>query len=72
MAVPILLLALASGCFAKDLTKTLPPRYRDWLKKDAVYIIANEEKDAFLQLASDDARDRFYSKNFAELLSLSA
>jgi GWxTD domain-containing protein len=62
LAVPILLLALASGCFAKDLTKTLPPRYRDWLKKDAVYIITNEEKDAFLQLASDDARDRFIER----------
>jgi GWxTD domain-containing protein len=62
LLVPILLLVLASLCFAKDLTKTLPPRYRDWLKKDAVYIITNEEKDAFLQLASDDDRDNFIER----------
>ena len=55
-------LALSSLCSAKDLTKALPSHYRDWLKKDVVYIITNEEKDAFLSLTADDARDRFIER----------
>jgi hypothetical protein len=35
--------ALPTLFSAKDLTKALPPRYRDWLKKDAV------TKEALLQ-----------------------
>ena len=57
--VLVLFMALPSLCPAKDLSKALPPRYRDWLKKDVVYIITNEEKDAFLSLTADDTRDRF-------------
>src|SRR5712692_2790310 len=62
LVVLVLFLALPSLCSAKDPTKALPPRYRDWLKKDAVYIITNEEKDAFLSLTVDDARDRFIER----------
>ena len=62
LVVLVLFLALPSLCSAKDPTKALPPRYRDWLKKDAVYIITNEEKDAFLSLTADDARDRFIER----------
>ena len=40
--VLVLLLGLSSLCSAKDLSKALPPRFRDWLKKDVVYIITNE------------------------------
>src|SRR5713101_6175264 len=62
LVVLVLFLALPSLCSAKDPTKALPPRYRDWLKKDAVYIITNEEQDAFLSLTADDARDRFIER----------
>jgi GWxTD domain-containing protein len=54
-----LAISLSSASFAKDETKSLSPRFRDWLKKDIVYIISNEEKNAFLQLTTDDARDKF-------------
>jgi len=50
-------------------TKTkvvLPKQYKDWLEKDAVYIITDEEKKAFLQLTSDPERDRFID-NFWEV-----
>ena len=60
--VLVLFLGLSSLCSAKDLSKALPPRFRDWLKKDVVYIITNEEKDAFLSLTADDARDRFIER----------
>ena len=46
-------------CTAKDATKLLPQHYRDWLNKDVVYIISKDEKNAFLELTSDDARDKF-------------
>src|SRR5579864_3275793 len=50
--LPLLSLAAA--------TKTsLPERYRRWLGQDAVYIITDEERKAFLQLSTDDARDKF-------------
>ncbi len=58
--ITALIVVLAvSVCFGKDETKALAPRYREWLKKDVVYIISNQEKNAFLQLTSDEARDQF-------------
>src|SRR6267154_1165110 len=33
--------------------------YREWLERDAVYIITKDERDAFLRLATDGARDKF-------------
>jgi GWxTD domain-containing protein len=39
--------------------KDLPPRYREWLEQEVVYIISAKEKDVFLQLASDRERDLF-------------
>jgi GWxTD domain-containing protein len=60
--VLVLFLGLSSLCSATDPAKSLAPRFRDWLKKDVVYIITNEEKDAFLSLTADDARDRFIER----------
>src|SRR5437879_7735110 len=40
----------------------LSPRYREWLEKDAVYIISRDEKDAFVKLPDDSARDKFISR----------
>ncbi len=37
----------------------LPVNYRYWLTEDAAYIIAPEERCAFLQLGSDKERDQF-------------
>jgi GWxTD domain-containing protein len=55
-------LLLVTSAWAKDNLKSLPQRYRDWLTKDVAYIISNHEKDAFLQLPSDDARDLFIDR----------
>src|SRR5258708_40313855 len=41
---------------------TLPPKYREWLDRDAVYIISKEERDLFLRLSTDDARDKYIDK----------
>jgi GWxTD domain-containing protein len=37
----------------------LAKSYREWLDQDVVYIITKEERDNFLRLATDEARDRF-------------
>jgi GWxTD domain-containing protein len=37
----------------------LPAPYRYWLTEDVPYIIANAEREAFLQLANDQERDKF-------------
>lgn len=44
---------------AKTSIKDLPPRYQKWLKDEVNYIITNDEKEAFLQLTTDDDRDKF-------------
>src|SRR5438445_2568371 len=40
-------------------TKNLPKNYKDWLEKDVRWIISNDERDAFLNLSDDDARNKF-------------
>jgi GWxTD domain-containing protein len=52
-------LSLTSLCLGRDETKALSPHYREWLKKDVAYIITNEERNEFLQLTTDEARDKF-------------
>ncbi len=37
----------------------LPPHYKEWLERDAAYIITKEERSSFLQLPTDQARDQF-------------
>ena len=59
VATFISLSAFASG---KNDIKSLAPHYREWLTKDVVYIISNEEKNAFLQLPDDGARDQFIER----------
>ena len=48
--------------FAKDSAKSLPPHYREWLTRDAAYIISNDERESFLHLASDADRDNFIER----------
>jgi GWxTD domain-containing protein len=40
----------------------LSKSYREWLEHDVVYIITRDERSAFLQLASDEARDKFIER----------
>jgi GWxTD domain-containing protein len=58
LSVSLLLSVSVSG-FGKDLTKLLPPRYREWVNRDVAYIISDEEKQTFLHLTSDTERDNF-------------
>lgn len=37
----------------------LAAHYSNWLNRDVVYIISKEERESFLQLSSDAARDQF-------------
>ena len=52
----------ATLCAAKDPLKDLAPHYRDWLAKDVAYIISNQEKEVFLSLPSDEAREHFIDR----------
>ncbi len=61
-SVIFLFVVMAAFSAAKDNTKQLATRYREWLTKDVAYIISNQEKDAFLQLPSDQARDGFIER----------
>src|ERR1700756_1546622 len=47
-----------AGVSKKDL-QNLPPHYRKWLTEDVTYIITDEEKEAFVRLPNDEARDKF-------------
>ncbi len=40
----------------------LPESYREWLDRDVAYIITKEERNAFLKLSTNDARDDFIQK----------
>lgn len=53
-----LFLLLPGACPAQKKTK-LEKSYRQWLEQDVVYIITKEERDDFLKLPSDAARDKF-------------
>jgi len=48
-----------SSVFAKDKESKLPPQYREWLDRDAAYLITRSEKAQFLALKSDAERDKF-------------
>jgi GWxTD domain-containing protein len=54
--LPVLLLPAINE---KELLKKLPPQYRKWLQEEVVYIIAEKEKEVFLQFATDLERDAF-------------
>lgn len=46
--------------------KKLEQSYKEWLERDVAYIITREERNAFLKLTTDEARDQFI-QNFWEL-----
>ena len=54
-----LAVALSSGaCFAQKKAK-LDKSYREWLERDVAYIITKDERDEFLKLTTNEARDKF-------------
>jgi GWxTD domain-containing protein len=48
-----------SGTALGQKKQKLEKNYREWLERDVAYIITKDERDAFLKLASDDAREKF-------------
>src|SRR6266498_6104623 len=58
-------LLLAPQCQGSDPKSDLPPRYRTWLNEEVPYIITVEERESFLHLASNDARDTFIERFWA-------
>jgi GWxTD domain-containing protein len=58
IAAIFLLAVFSLQAFAVS-TKNLPKTYKDWLEKDVRWIISNDERDAFLNLTDDDARNKF-------------
>src|SRR5437660_10396154 len=57
------LLAIAAFCVPQHVLgqkkQKLEKSYREWLERDVTYIITKDEKDAFLRLTSNEARDKF-------------
>jgi len=60
----VLLLGLSPVCVAQK--QKLEKMYRQWLERDVAYIITKDERDAFLRLTTDSARDKFI-ENFWEI-----
>jgi len=59
------LFSLGGPSFGQKKQK-LEKNYRDWLERDVAYIITKDERDTFLRLTTDDARDKFI-ENFWEI-----
>src|SRR5438105_14708564 len=59
----VALLAIAAFCVPQPVLgqkkQKLEKSYREWLERDVTYIITKDEKDAFLRLTSNEARDKF-------------
>src|SRR5438105_3039684 len=58
--VGMLLVTLVSGGLSLGQKKPkLEKTFRDWLERDVAYIITKEERDEFIRLPTDEARDKF-------------
>src|ERR1700674_4995424 len=62
----ILILGMGMACTlapssvsAKAKESKLPPHYREWVTRDAAYIITRQEKAQFLKLTTDEDREKF-------------
>jgi len=49
----------ATAAAPQDRRERLPQKYRDWLEKEVVYIIADQEREAFLELQTVGEWDAF-------------
>ena len=61
----VLSFVLPGLCIAQKKVK-LEKSYREWLEQDVVYLITKEEREDFLKLPTDAARDKFIA-DFWEL-----
>src|SRR5919197_1653286 len=59
LASTAILLVVLAWTSLSSASNKLPAKYADWLKKDVVYIITNEERETFRGLISDEAREKF-------------
>lgn len=50
---------LLSAAFSAQAATPLPAKYKKWLEQEVVYIISDQEKEVFLNLTSEVARDKF-------------
>jgi GWxTD domain-containing protein len=66
--IPALLLVvmLSNGLPAARARTELAERHRKWLEEEVVYIISEDEKKLFLSLPTDEDRDRFIEKFWAD------
>ena len=58
----VLLAAILFACGGIGLAQKkqkLEKNYRDWLERDVAYLITKDERDAFLKLTTDEAREKF-------------
>jgi GWxTD domain-containing protein len=55
------LLLASSVVYGAQKKQKLEKSYREWLERDVTYIITKEERDEFLRLTIDEARDKFIS-----------
>jgi GWxTD domain-containing protein len=53
------ILFACSGIGLAQKKQKLEKNYRDWLERDVAYIITKDERDAFLKLTNDEAREKF-------------
>ncbi len=60
LLVSVLMLCPAAPAQKKEKQK-LAKNYREWLDEEVVYIITRDERERFLKLTSDEARDKFIS-----------
>ena len=60
-SLAIALLFASSLVYGAQKKQKLESTYREWLERDVTYIITKEERDEFLRLTSDEARDKFIS-----------
>jgi GWxTD domain-containing protein len=60
--VVVLLVSISSVVLARTSVKDLSPRYRTWLSDEVNYIITNEERNVFLDLPTDNDRDKFIDR----------
>jgi len=53
------ILFACSGIGLAQKKQKLQKNYRNWLERDVTYIITKDERDAFLKLTTDEAREKF-------------
>ena len=58
-------LTFTAGAAPAAQKRTLGKSYKEWLERDVAYIITKEERDSFLRLTSDEARDKFIDRFWA-------